>query len=313
MPRHNLAKVGDAFAIFWATVIITKGWSHLMPNFLQQKIEQLKQHRQALKQKKLPRRDGAIIVSSLLTLITLYGISDFNPGEITYMQNEKNEKKVSIAEFSKLAGPQQSITMKDKNPLKWTVQKPATTQKKTTTTTTPSWPTNLPSLPSSVSKPSATPKTSPALERAQATYARHTEISEKIASLLNSSFVMTKMSKAPVGNESRFTSTFEYANAEGTVLEKLELMSIIRTDSLDNIKTAQQAMDALVEESKAINVIESTDEYLIYDFAGDGGYQIGKIAVDDKGIYIFGYVNLTTSELPEILKTEWINHYRNDL
>jgi hypothetical protein len=82
---------------------------------------------------------------------------------------------------------------------------------------------------------------------------------------------------------------------------------------MDEIKTAQQALDSLVEESQAIRVIESTDDYLIYDFAGEGGYQIGKIAVDDKGIYIFGYVNLTTSEMPEVLKNEWINHYRSDL
>ena len=275
-----------------------------MPNFFQEKIEQFKQRRLAMKQKKLTRKDGAILISTLLALTTLVSISDFDPSAINYMQGEKNEKKVSIAEFSKLAGPQQSITMRGKNPLKRAVQKPATPKM---TTSIPS----LPGLPTTPEPPA--PKVSPALELRKGTYARHTELTDKIKSLLSSSFALKDMSKPPVGNESRFTSTFEYANGEGTVLEKFELMSIVRTARLENIKTAQQALESLVEESKAINVIETTDNYLIYDFAGDGGYQIGKISVDDKGIYIFGYVNLTTSEMPEVLKNEWINHYRNDL
>jgi hypothetical protein len=160
------------------------------------------------------------------------------------------------------------------------------------------------------SKPAATPN----LEKAKATFARHAALTENMKSLLNSNFLLKKTSSAPTrGTEDRFSSSFEYANAEGTVLEKFELMSIVRTSRMDEIKTAQQALDSLVEESQAIRVIESTDDYLIYDFAGEGGYQIGKIAVDDKGIYIFGYVNLTTSEMPEVLKNEWINHYRSDL
>jgi len=91
------------------------------------------------------------------------------------------------------------------------------------------------------------------------------------------------------------------------------LMSIARTDSLKDIKTAQNALDSLVEESNAVHVIESHDDYLIYEYAGNGGYQIGKISLDDKTINIFGYVNLTTSDMPDVLKTEWIHHFESDL
>ena len=282
-----------------------------MPNFLQEKMEHFKQLHQNMKQRKFTRKDAALGVSMALVLTTAWGLSGFNPGVISYSQGHDNEKKVSIAEFSKLAGPQQTIDMRENNPLKRKVQKQVP-QKAATPTT----PTFSPSTPfggfggGGSSKPAATPN----LEKAKATFARHAALTENMKSLLNSNFSLKKTSSAPTrGNEDRFSSSFEYANAEGTVLEKFELMSIVRTSRMDEIKTAQQALDSLVEESQAIRVIESTDDYLIYDFAGEGGYQIGKIAVDDKGIYIFGYVNLTTSEMPEVLKNEWINHYRSDL
>ena len=44
----------------------------------------------------------------------------------------------------------------------------------------------------------------------------------------------------------------------------------------------------------------------IYDFAGNGGYQLGKITVDPQGIYIIGYINMTTNALPSVLKNDWI-------
>ena len=70
--------------------------------------------------------------------------------------------------------------------------------------------------------------------------------------------------------------------------------------------TAKQALDALIEENASINIIENNGDYLIYDFAGNGGYQLGKITVDPQGIYIIGYINMTTNALPSVLKNDWI-------
>ena len=283
-----------------------------MPNFIQEKLEELKSIGKQAKQRKFTRKDAAIGVTVALAMVTAIGVSDFNPGVIQHaVQGDK--KPVSIAEFSKLAGPQQTITMTDKNPLKRKEQKP---KQQTTTGVNPS---SLPmSMPSGFAPPSAgsgsAGKVSAALEKARVSYGQHSAFTDKMKSLLSSSFVMKNMSAEPKsGNEDRFTTTFEYANGDGVVLEKFELMTIVRTSRMEGIKTAQQALDSLVEESQSINVIESTDGFLIYDYAGDGGYQVGKIAVDDKGIYIFGYINLTTSDMPEVLKTEWIGKFRDSL
>ena len=286
-----------------------------MSNLLQKKIEQFKMN---AKQRKYTRKDAAVGASVALILTAICGLSSFNPGVVHYSPAGDKDKKVSIAEFSKLAGPQQDIEMEEKNPLKRKMQKAKPQTEKTQTSSFGGFSTS-----GSFGSPfaagagivphSTTSLGGQNLEKSRATYARHTELSNGMKALLNSSFSLKNMSGAPTGREDRFTTSYEYKNGDGAVLERFELMSIVRDSRMDSIKTARQALDSLVEESQAINVIESTDDYLIYDFAGDGGYQIGKISVDDKGIYIFGYVNLTTSEMPDVLKAEWIDHYRNSL
>ena len=291
-----------------------------MPNFIQEKIKQVKQFQKNIKQCKYTKKDIAIAVSAALVLTTAYGISSFNPGMIHYAKADNPDKKVSIAEFSKLAGPQQTIAMEDKNPLKRKIQRKTGTEKQAAASTLPMGDFGINnSLNSSFGRSldGGLPIGGGASERLQSAreaYEHFSTLSGRIRSVLNSSFVLKNISEAPVsGRENRFLASYEYADAEGTVLEKMELMSIVRDSRLKDIKTAQQALDSLVEESQSIRVLESHDDYLIYEFAGNGGYQIGKISIDEKTINIFGYVNLTTSDLPNILKSEWISHYQSDL
>ena len=89
-------------------------------------------------------------------------------------------------------------------------------------------------------------------------------------------------------------------------MERLDLMSLVKTDNMRSIKTAKDALNALVEEAAEVRIIEQQDDYLIYDIAGTRGYQVGKISLDENGIHISGYVNLTTNKMPEFLKREWI-------
>lgn len=287
-----------------------------MPNFLKDKMESFKQFQKSIKERKYTKKDAAIGLSVALILTTISGISGFNPGELNQMHVQNNEKKVSIAEFSKLAGPQQDIMMRDKNAMKRKIQKKTTAPLATETQPVSSPFSDLSSLGSGLN-PSFSAggmgRADKVSEIAQATFNKHKELNGKLQSLLSSSFQLKKSVVAPTSRDAKFSSSYEMTNDESGVLERFELMSIIKTPRLKDITTAQQALDSLVEESQSMNVIESTDEYLIYEFAGSGGYQIGKIAVDDNGIHIFGYVNLTTSEMPDVLRTEWINHYRSDL
>lgn len=291
-----------------------------MTNFIQNKIAELKDMKKNIKKRKLTKRDAALGVSIVLAGATLISIANYNPGLIPYSNQGAGDKKPAhSAEFSKLAGPQQSLEMSlNGNDLKRKMQK------KVDGTSPASAPSmagfNPSSLPSSM--PNFAPPTSGSINSGRAmfstgvnvskTYQRHTELTDGMRAMLSSSFTLTKQAGQPNGGEDRFQTTFEYAN-DGNTLEKFELMSIVRTPKMQNIKTAQEALSLLVEESGSINVIESTDSWLLYDYAGDGGYQIGKIELDDNGIYIFGYINLTTSDMPEALKADWINKFKSVL
>ena len=124
---------------------------------------------------------------------------------------------------------------------------------------------------------------------------------------LRPKFVLDKMSDAPVGNNASRFSTSYVITSRGESTERYDLVSITRTDEMNMIKTAKDALNVLIEESDAVNIIDYTDDYLIYDLGGSRGYQIGKIMVDDQGIYILGYINFTTNNMPYTLKMGWIN------
>ena len=285
-----------------------------MPNLLQEKLEQLKSFQKQLKHKKFTRKDIAVAVTVAMALTTVGCVSSFSPGGINYAKADHKEQKVSIGEFTKPAGPPQTVSMKEENPLKRKVQQKLNTEKTT----------QVPSLPTGafggLHTPSKTPfggdasGLSAETKAPQEAYNPFKDLTDRMRSILSDSFTLKSISDPPkFAGKNRFTASFENADGAGNVLEKLELMSITRTSNLKDITTAQKALDSLVEESQSVHILESHDSYLIYEYAGNGGYQIGKISVDDQTINIFGYVNLTTSEMPDILKTEWINHFQSDL
>lgn len=142
---------------------------------------------------------------------------------------------------------------------------------------------------------------------ASAVYARHARLTSEMKNGLSSKFILDRMSDAPVGNSASRFSTSYVITSHGESTERYDLVSITRTDEMDMIKTAKDALNVLIEESDAVNIIDYTDNYLIYDLGGSRGYQIGKIMVDDQGIYILGYINFTTNNMPYTLKMGWIN------
>lgn len=142
---------------------------------------------------------------------------------------------------------------------------------------------------------------------ASAVYARHARLTSEMKNGLSPKFVLDKMSDAPVDNNASRFSTSYVITSRGESTERYDLVSITRTDEMNMIKTAKDALNVLIEESDAVNIIDYTDDYLIYDLGGSRGYQIGKIMVDDQGIYILGYINFTTNNMPYTLKMGWIN------
>ena len=285
-----------------------------MPN-LKERIEALKNLRGNLKDRKFTRKDAAVGISAALVIATISGVSGYNPGMLLpHVASSDGGKYENKTEFSKLAGPKQILVVKDTSLQRTKMEKKAATSSKQTS------PASLPmTMPGGFSAPSSFgggtvggAKEAPGAAKAKAAYARHTELTGKMGSMLSSTFSLTKTAPEPKGTEDRFSTTYEYA-VDGSTLEKFELMTIVRNPRMESIKTAQDALESLIEESKSINVIESTDSYLLYDFAGDGGYQIGKISLDNDGIYIFGYINLTTSELPDALKADWKDKLKNSL
>ncbi len=142
-------------------------------------------------------------------------------------------------------------------------------------------------------------------------YAKHAELTERMSAGLSSKFKLDKMSPAPTSPaEQRFNTAYIITD-DGESIERLDLMSIVKKENMKAIKTAKDALKALVEESSDVNIIESDDTSLYYDISGSRGYQIGKIVVDDKGVYILGYVNLTTNRMPKFLKDEWLGRLKN--
>ena len=142
---------------------------------------------------------------------------------------------------------------------------------------------------------------------ASAVYGRHARLTSEMKNGLSSKFILERMSDAPVGNSASRFSTSYVITTRGESTERYDLVSITRTEEMDMIKTAKDALNVLIEESDAVNIIDYTNDYLIYDLGGSRGYQIGKIMVDDQGIYILGYINFTTNNMPYTLKMGWIN------
>lgn len=264
------------------------------------------------KEKKVTKQQLTVLVTLGLLMFTGMGIMSYEPGSVSFHQQKESNKKVKVGEYSKLAGPKQTVEIQDDNQYKR-----STLQKKLTP--------NLPkapqpamnldgflnnkklptTLPSFSTTPTLPTNNKPEVADNSMVYAKHASITDGMKGLLHPDFNLTSFSDAPTNKfTGRFNTTFVYSN-KGNSLEKFELMSIVRTPRMDSIKTAKDALNALVEENESVNIIEDNNDYLIYDFAGSRGYQIGKIEVDDQGIYILGYINLTTNDMPYSLKMDW--------
>lgn len=265
------------------------------------------------KRKPLTKQDLAVGVTIGFIAVLGIGVSTFETGIIHYNNKPAPKEKVHFAEFSKQAGPVQEIESNKEAPAQRSAKKapvPAS-----------ALPSSLPSFDGSA-LPSTMPNLSsrPVLPQNPSTnmqtfdntmvYARHAAITDGMKNILNPIFKLVRISDSPTGREERFSTSFEYT-LSGNALEKFELMSIVKTQSLSSIATSKDALNALIEESNSVNILEETSNYLLYDFAGSGGYQIGKITVDSQGIYILGYINLTTNNMPTVLKQYWIEKLKN--
>ena len=259
------------------------------------------------KRKPLTKQDLAIGVTVGFIAVLGIGVSTFETGIIHYDNKPAPKEKTHFAEFSKQSGPVQEIESIRTERAQRSAKKPAA----------PTLPSALPAFDGSA-LPSTMPNLSsrPVLPQAPSgniqtfdntmVYARHASITDGMKNILNPGFKLVRISDSPTGREERFTTSFEYT-LSGNALEKFELMSIVKTPSLSSINTSKDALNALIEESSSVNILEDAGDYLIYDFAGSGGYQIGKITVDAQGIYILGYINLTTNNMPAVLKQYWVD------
>ena len=266
---------------------------------------------QKKKRKPLTKQDLAIGVTVGFIAVLGIGVSTFETGIIHYDNKPAPKEKTHFAEFSKQSGPVQEIES----------IRTERAQRSAKKTAAPTLPSALPAFDGSA-LPSTMPNLSsrPALPQTPSgniqtfdntmVYARHAAITDGMKNILNPGFKLVRISDSPTGREERFTTSFEYT-LSGNALEKFELMSIVKTPSLSSINTSKDALNALIEESSSVNILEDAGDYLIYDFAGSGGYQIGKITVDAQGIYILGYINLTTNNMPAVLKQYWVDKMKN--
>ena len=267
----------------------------------------------------ISKKNIAIGLTVILSLTTVIGIVSYDPGQINILNKADNNKKVLFPELSKSAGPKQSVEMEIPNIYGKKIQSKkiapelgesppnlAGSSFANSDDFFNKLPTTIPSFtPSSAGSASMSVASNSKFD-ANMVYARHALITSHIKGSLNDDFKLISLSDAPKnGSEQKFTTIYEISD-NGNSLEKFELMSIVRNTSMSSIKTATDALNSLVEEHNSVNVIEATDNYLIYDFAGSKGYQIGKIVVDEQGIYILGYINLTTNNMPNTLVNEWV-------
>ena len=259
----------------------------------------------------LTKRDAAVGVTVGVLCLAGSSIVSYEPGTILFQQQHPNTKTAKIGEYSKSAGPRQVVEPKDYDPNAG-IQKPATLpqaqefpQFNMPIFNKDKLPTGLPSFTTNPTPTKPTQDPFAGLVDNSAVYAKHASITNGIKEILNQGFKLETISPAPKDRSvGRFNSSFVFLGNGGS-LEKFELLSIVRTPSMKGIKNAKDALNALVEEDNEVNILEDKGNYLIYDFAGSRGYQIGKIAVDDQGIYILGYINLTTSDMPSVLKQDW--------
>mgnify|MGYP000153539965 CR=1 FL=1 len=274
-------------------------------------LESLKEHFKKKESKPVQITKQHIVVGAtfLVAMGTIMSISTFSPGDLKDIPpRAKNEERNVIPKITQSNDKEPIwVGLDIEDPLKGI----SNNFKRMDTPKTPAMdffdklPTTMPDF----NQPSFDPVKSLPTSRfsSSAVYARHARLTSEMKNGLSSKFILDRMSDAPVGNSASRFSTSYVITSHGESTERYDLVSITRTDEMDMIKTAKDALNVLIEESDAVNIIDYTDNYLIYDLGGSRGYQIGKIMVDDQGIYILGYINFTTNNMPYTLKMGWIN------
>ncbi len=271
-----------------------------------------KKQSQSKKSVQLTPRSVSLIAAAVVGVVAGITVLSFSPGSLLPFQDNKNNKKATIPQISQPYNDEKQDVSLPKPPerkpqlpktFESPFQRPQLPQLPDFTNRIP---TELPSMepPKPQMRPPET-RQGPD-EKSLAVYAKHAEMTKNLGNGLNEAFQLDKMPDPPTKpGESKFSSAYVLLDNNESI-ERVDLMSIVKNDSMRGIKTAKDALNALVEESGEVNIIEAEESYLIYDISGGKGYQVGKISLDDNGIYISGYVNYTTSKMPNFLRDQWI-------
>lgn len=266
----------------------------------------------------LSTREKAIAgMTAALSVVSLGGLMMFNPGLVSGVPNHDNHAAAIIPQMTKSTGPMRIIQDPSKNPSPDLGQQPLKLPTSLPSFSGPFGGTKIPfklpgftppsgsiPLPGSGMKASQQPFATP--EYMTKAYAVHAAKSSSMRGVLDDGFVLENMSDAPSGaGANRFVTTYAAKNASGTVLEKMELVTIARSADMAGIKTADDALYGLVEDSGSINIIEDNGSYLVFDISGSKGYQLTRLEVRDDAIVFAAYVNMTTNLMPSALRDEW--------
>ncbi len=255
----------------------------------------------------LDKKNITILTTLIFGMIVLLTLVLFDPGSLYHVE-QPAPKKHSMPETSRNYGEKTDVSLPKE-------ERRELPRRFETPFTVPDYSNFMDRIPTTI--PQLTPPTrrieTPAPKvssQALSVYAKHAEMLEKMRGGLNSGFKADRIADAPKSAEKKFNSSYVLLS-KGESMERLDLMSLVKDDSMRSITTAKDALNALVEEANEVRIIEQKDDYLIYDIAGTRGYQVGRISVDDDGIHISGYVNLTTNKMPEFLKKDWIDKLRS--
>lgn len=246
-----------------------------------------------------------ILTTMLFTGIASAMVFLYNPSEL-HLRTIPPTTEAVIPKITESIGAPQVLKREDD-----TIKKPTVNERNLQL---PSMQPQLPSgfynnLPPSI--PISPPKNSEQKPKLDTTpvYARHVSITDAMNNGLSEKFKLETMT-VNSQNANRFNTSYVITEDSETT-ERFDLMSIAKTENLRAIKTAKDALKSLVEESDSVNILDYDDNSLLYEIAGEKGYQVGKIITDDVGIYIIGYVNFTTNSMPSIIRQIWIDKMKD--
>lgn len=267
----------------------------------------------------LSKREKIIIGTTAgLVVCCLGGLMMFNPGLVSGVPSKDNARPVNMPQVTKNTGAMQTLfsaqSNAQKNPSGDKFDLPTSFDNiKNMFGNKNKIPAQLPGFTPPVIDlpdiPSNNGTTAPSVpEYMTKAYGVHAAMSNNMQNVLDGSFTLEKMSDAPSGaGANRFVTVYSANNGSGTSLEKMELVTIAKSQDMKNITSASDALYSLVEDSGSVNIIEDGGSYIIFDVSGSKGYQLTKCTVSDDAITFAAYVNMTTNQMPDILRSDWIN------